>query len=338
MERLNTPFEIKGMEIRNRIVMPPMATAKSESNGKVTEKLCEYYDEKSKGGYIGLIITEHSYVSPEGKAGRGQLSIAEDSDIEGLSKLVSVIHKNHTKAIAQISHAGAAAKREITGYAPLSASTVRLPKSSISEEMPMEMTSQDIEKVVSDFSHAAKRAKEAGFDGVEIHSAHAYLLNQFYSPIMNKRTDEYNGMTIDGRIRLHLEIIKAIRNVVGKDFIVALRLGACDYMDGGTTIADSILAAEKFEAAGIDFLDISGGLCFYTKPGAKEQGYFSEISEAIKKKVSIPVMVTGGITDATVAEQILSDNKADFIGVGRAILRDSKWAKNAVSMFDNNVK
>lgn len=330
MSIINTPMSIKNTEICNRLVMPPMATAKAEDNGKVSEQLCEYYAEKSNGGYIGLIITEHSYISPEGKASRGQLSISDDSDIEGLKKLVSVIHQNNTKVMAQINHAGGAALREITGCEPVSASAVKIPRPTATD-IPKEMNHKDIEKVIEDFARAAGRAKEAGYDGVEIHSAHGYFLNQFFSPLTNKRDDEYTGSTIQGRIRLHLEVISAVRETVGDDYPIALRLGASDYTEGGSTLEDSIIAAKEFEKAGIDLLDISGGFCGYVVPGLNEQGYFSELTEAIKNNVSIPVILTGGIVDIEAAESLLVNNKADLIGVGRAILKDSEWARRAMS-------
>ena len=163
---------------------------------------------------------------------------------------------------------------------------------------------------------------------MEIHSAHGYLLDQFLSPLTNKRTDEYGG-DINGRIKIHLEIIRAIREAVG-DFSILLRMGATDYLEGGLTIEDSKKAAFAFEQAGVDILDISGGMCRYTIPGANEPGYFSPYSMAIKEVVSIPVILTGGITKADEAEAILRDKKADLVGVGRAIYKDSDWAKNAM--------
>ena len=162
------------------------------------------------------------------------------------------------------------------------------------------MSLTDIQKVVYDFTSAAIRAKQAGFDGVEIHSAHGYLLNQFYSPLTNKRTDEYNAQTLNGRLKLHKEIIKSVRNAVGDNYPIAIRLGACDYMDGGTTLQDSITAAKLLEQAGVDLLDISGGFCGYIKPNCKEQGYFREITQAIKAVVNIPVILTGGITEVDI--------------------------------------
>lgn len=335
MSILNTPIKVNKLELNNRLVMPPMATAKSGVDGKVTKQLCDYYKEKSEGGHIGLIITEHSYVNQEGKASKGQLSLSEDSDITGLRELISVIHSNNTKAIAQINHVGGAAKHEVTGCEVLSSSAVEMPGANWSGIIPREMDLKDIKKVIDDFANSAVRVKEAGFDGVEIHSAHGYLLSQFLSPLTNKRTDKYGG-TLKGRIRLHLEIIEAIRNATGEDFLVALRLGACDYMDGGTTLSDSIFAAKKFEKEGVDLLDISGGFCGYVRPGAKIQGYFSELSDTIRRNVSIPVMLTGGIVNVAEAEKLLQDGKADLIGVGRAILRDSKWAKAALESISNS--
>lgn len=326
------------MELKNRLVMPPMARSQADENGKVTSKTLDYYREKSAGGYIGLIIVEHSFVSQEGKAGKGQLSISDDSDISGLQEVVSMVHKNGTKIMAQISHAGAATTTEVTGVEQLSASAVRMPRDSMTAPretmttpLPKEMGPADIKKVVDDFAKAALRAKTAGFDGVEIHSAHGYLLNQFYSPLTNKRSDEYTGNTLCGRIKLHLEIIQAIRETVGKDYPLALRLGACDYMTGGSTIEDSIPAAKKFENAGIDLIDISGGFCGYRNPTSRKPGFFDELSEPIKANISIPVILTGGITTPETAEILLEQNKADLIGVGRAILKDNQWARKAMA-------
>lgn len=328
MSILNSPLKAGNLEIKNRLVMPPMATSKATAEGQVTKQICDYYHEKSFGGYIGLIVIEHSYVNLEGKAGKGQISIADDNDINGLRKLTAVIHKNETKVIAQISHAGGAANNEVTGKDVYGASTFPMPKTGF---VPLEMSLNNIQKVVCDFTEAAIRAKKAGFDGVEIHSAHGYLLNQFYSPLTNKRTDEYSAQTLNGRLKLHIEIIKSIRKAVGNDYPIAVRLGACDYMEGGSTLQDSIAAARLLEQAGIDLLDISGGFCGYIRPDCNEQGYFSEITQAVRAVINIPVLLTGGITDADTAEMLLKNEKTDLIGVGRAIFKDSLWAKNAIT-------
>lgn len=330
MSLLNTPIQIKDLTIKNRLVLPPMATSKANPDGKVTKELCQYYEEKSKGGYLGLIITEHSFVAQQGKAHKGQVSISKNSDIKELEKIVSVIHNNNTKVFAQINHAGSATQKEITGFDVLSASAVPLPNKRTNAILPREMTQSDIDKVIADFVEGALRAKKAGYDGVEIHSAHGYLLNQFFSPLTNKRTDKYTGATLQGRMRLHLEIINAIRKQVGNSYPIALRLGACDYMEGGITIEDSMIACKEFEKAGIDLLDISGGFCSYISPKTKQQGYFSELSAPIKKVVNIPVILTGGITTKETAEELLQTEKADMIGVGRAMLKNSDMAKRII--------
>ena len=330
MNLLKESILINKRRLSNRLVMPPMATAKTD-DGQVTEELLDYYEEKSRGGYIGLIITEHSYVNRQGLAHKGQLSISRDSDIPGLKRLVDVIHDNNTAVMAQISHAGSAADPELTGSPAVSASSAPQERGADGKSiMPEEMTGEQIKELISDFARAAGRAKTAGYDGVEIHSAHGYLLNQFYSPLTNKRNDEYSGSTMEGRLRLHIEIIRAVREVVGPDYPVALRLGGCDYREGGSTLEDSVAAARLLEMNGIDLLDISGGLNGYRIPGNGEQGYFAPMSELIKREVSIPVLLTGGIVDAETAEKLLEEKKADLIGVGRALLKDSEWARKSL--------
>lgn len=330
MSLLTTPITINQLKVPNRLVMPPMATAKCDKYGTVSDMLCDYYAEKSYGGYIGLIITEHCFVSPEGKASEGQLSIASDDCINGLRRLVDTIHSNNTCVFAQISHSGIAATPKITGLEAIGPSSIAPLNRPVPKTMPREMTKEDILRVRNAFIAAALRAKIAGYDGVEIHSAHSYLLNQFYSPLTNHRTDEYGG-PLSNRIRLHIEIIRGIREAVGSDFPIAIRLGACDYIDGGSAIEDAVAACKAFEEAGADLLDISGGFRGFQRPGVTEPGYFKDASEAIRKQVSIPVLLTGGITDGASAEALLADGSADLIGVGRAILKDSNWAKNVIT-------
>ena len=330
MNLLFTEHKSKNLCLKNRLVMPPMATSKCP-DGKINQAILDYYDEKSKGGYIGLIITEHSYVSNEGKASSAQVSIASDDAIDGFKKLCDVIHQNGSKVFAQISHAGMMAKEATTGFKAIAPSAVENPRN---KELPIpeEMTKEQIKLTKQNFIQAAVRAKKAGCDGVEIHSAHAYLLNQFYSPLSNYRTDEYGG-TLENRIRFHLEIIEGIRKELGSDYPIALRLGACDYTENGSTINDAIKAAKLFEKAGVDLLDISGGFNGYIIPNVTHQGYFSDVTKAIKQEVSIPVLCTGGIIDPETAETLLLENKADLIGVGRAILKDSFWSEKAFHLL-----
>ena len=326
MTYLLNPLKVRSMNLANRLVMPPMATAKAELDGKVSQALLDYYGEKSRGGHISLIIIEHSYITREGKANNNQLSVADAGVIPGLRKLADVIHGNGSKAAMQINHAGSAALKEITGTTPLAPSVIANPRRG---DMPREISQTEIDDIVNAFKDASRRVKEAGFDAVEIHSAHGYLLNQFLSPLTNTRTDDYGG-SISNRIRIHLQVIQSVRSAVGPDFPIQVRLGASDYTEGGTTIEDSKTAARAFEKAGVDIIHISGGFIGYTPPGLTGQGFFAPLSEAIKSVVSIPVILTGGITEVDAAENLLKERKADLIGVGRAILQDSTWAERAI--------
>ena len=327
MSFLNTSLDYGKLPLKNRLIMPPMATAKGEADGQINEDILRYYDTKSSGGYISLIIIEHSFISQAGKAHERQISVAEDRFVDDLKELAEIIHKNGSKAVMQINHAGSASKLEVTGIYPVGPSAVLNPRGGTA--IPEELNTRGIKEIINDFKNAASRVKQAGFDGVEIHSAHGYLLNQFLSPLTNKRTDKYGGKITD-RIKIHMEIIKAIRETVGEDYPILLRFGASDYLEGGLSLDDSKSAAKAFENAGVDILDISGGFCGYTIPGIHKQGYFSALSKAIRDVVTIPVIVTGGITEPEIAEEILRKGEADLIGVGRSIYKDNNWAKNAI--------
>lgn len=327
---LTRPLSLRTFTVSNRLVLPPMATEKSVGEGEVSQALCDYYDEKTRGGYFGMVITEHSYIDKKGQASVGQVSVSRDADIEGLQRLVDVVHANGSKVIAQINHAGGksicALDGSVTAPAPTGMPYITTRGEAVEAHT---MTQAEIDQVIADFAASARRVKEAGYDGVEIHSAHGYLLNQFYSPISNKRIDSYTGETMEGRTRLHCQVISAVREAVGPDFLVALRLGACDYQEGGSTLEDAVAACRIFEAAGVDLLDISGGLCGYRGDGSKVPGYFGKESQAIREAVSVPVILTGGVRTGSAAEALLEEGKADFIGVGRSVLKDSLWAKKA---------
>ena len=331
MPYLLAPLSVGKLHLMNRLVMPPMATAKADSDGNMTDGLLDYYDEKSRDGAIGLVITEHCYITKQGMNRSGQPSIADDDTVAGWRRMTEVFHRNGSKAVMQINHSGGACNSEVTGLEVVAPSDVASPSGR--GETPRALTHDEIEVIVEQFAAAAFRVKEAGFDGVEIHGAHGYLLNQFFSPLTNKRTDEFGG-DVARRIRVHLEVIAAVRRAVGDEFPILLRLGARDYVEGGTRIEDSTVAAVAFERAGVDILDITGGLTGYIRPGHDEPGYFAELSEAIKGVVSIPVVLTGGVTEAEQAERLLAEGKADLIGVGRAILKDSGWALRAVRSLE----
>lgn len=312
--KLLEPILIRQLELTNRIVMPPMATEKSKDGG-VSDALCSYYADRS--GDLGLIITEHAYVMGAGKASPYQLSVAEDASVEALRRIPEAIHqKGHTKVMAQINHAGAAAKEEVTG----------VPTRTVNE-----LGLEDLKAIKAAFVDAALRVQSAGFDGVEIHAAHGYLLNQFYSPLTNQRADRLGGGSLDTRTAYICEVIQAVREAVGPDYPVALRFGACDYKEGGSLLEEAPEAARRFEEAGVDLLDITGGMNGFIHPTETSPGWFQALSGKIRGAVKIPVMVTGGVTDLGVAEAILVKGHADLIGVGRPLLKDAAWLRKQVA-------
>ena len=192
------------------------------------------------------------------------------------------------------------------------------------------MTAEEIGVLKDRFVSAALRAKEAGFDGVEIHCAHGYLLNQFYSPLTNHRADAYSGSTLEGRTRLQAEILQAVRAAVGGEYPLAIRFGAYDYRSGGSRGEEIPAACRAFQAAGADLLDISGGLNGYTVAGFTAPGWFAGLSSLARASVDIPVLLTGGVTTAEEAEALLQSRAADLIGVGRAMLKTPDWAVQAL--------
>ena len=307
-------IKIGSLTLANRMVMPPMATEKTE-DGRVSEALIDYYKERS--GHIGLIITEHAYVEKRGKASLHMLPMDEHADMEGLKRLVEAIHqKGTTKVFAQINHAGVQIRENVPNQNPV-----------VVDELSLD----EIREVKGYYVAAAKRAKEVGYDGVEIHCAHGYLLNQFYSPLHNHRTDLYGG-SLEGRTRLQCEIIRAVRETVGTDYPIAFRFGAVDHLEGGSSMGEAAKAAKLFEAAGVDVLDISGGCCKYTLPGNDEAGYFGEEAARIKAAVNIPVILTGGLRTKEDCEKFLNAGACDLVGIGRPLLTDAAYVDKLLEM------
>lgn len=323
MAQVFEPITVNHLTLNNRLVMPPMATAKADERDCVTDAMCAYYQERATYSKVGLIITEHCYVHLQGKAHPGQLSIAADETIPAFQRLTACIHGKGVRIFAQLSHAGSAAISKTTGQRPVGPSPVYHPKQR--EELPAAMTVQQIREVTAWFAQAALRAKQAGFDGVEIHSAHGYLLNQFFSPLTNHRTDEYGAQSVEHRVKFHREVIQAVRDAVGQDFPIAVRLGGCDYEPGGSTVDDCVEACRMFEQSGVDLLDLTGGMNGFVRPGHGEPGYFRDMSIPVRQAVHIPVLLTGGVTTLNQAEMLVADGCGDLIGIGRAIYKNPRW-------------
>ena len=314
---LQEPILIGKLQVENRLVMPPMQTNKTD-RGRVTDELVQYYRDRAVRSRPGIISTEHSCISESGRAAEGQLSLAADELIEEHRRLTDAIREGGSKSFVQLNHAGSNGIGDA-----VSASAVSIPVKKLTKR-PRALAQEEIRQIEEQFAAAALRAVRAGYDGVEIHCAHAYLLNQFYSPMTNKREDDYGG-SLENRLRITLETVALVRQAVGGQIPIAVRLGGADYLPGGSKEEDAVRACMLLEAAGVDLLDLSGGMCFFMRPGHLEAGYFSSLSEKVKAAVSVPVLLTGGVTKLSDAEALLQGGKADLIGVGRALLKNALW-------------
>ena len=311
-------MEVKGLTLRNRIVMPPMQTGRATVKGAVTDRLISFYVRRSAA--LGLLIVEHSYVSAGGKLSPKQLGIYNDELIDGLEKLSARIHAVGTPVVVQITHAGGVANRQVIGAEPAGPSATRNAR---------ELTRNEIEALVEEFAVAAERAIKAGFDGVELHGAHGFLLNQFSSPLLNKRADEYGG-SLENRMRFPLMVVEKVRES-SRGRLLLYRLGADDLDPNGTRVEDSATFATKLEQYGVDVIDVSGGLCgSEPKQLRNVKGYFVPQAYEIKRAVKAPVIGVGGITDAEYADKLVRDGKVDLVAVGRALWKDPKWAEKVV--------
>ena len=322
MAGLFSPLMVKGCTLKNRIVLPPMANSMSDDSGAVTEAHIRHYVRRAKAE-VGTVIVEHAFVHLNGRINAKQLGIHDDALIPGLSRLVNEIKACGTVVGVQITHGGGKAG----GTSPLAPSAGIVPGGT---EPAIAMSETQLAAIVEAFVTAARRAVVAGFDFVEIHGAHGYLLNEFLSPLTNKRSDDYGG-DLQGRLRLPVEVVTAVREAVGDDYLLLYRLGASDYMPGGTTEEEGCQAAQALVNAGVDILDISGGLCGSQLPGwdGQSQGYFVPLAATIRSQITVPVVVAGGITDSRTADGYIREGKVDLVAVGRAMLANPDWAVEA---------
>ncbi len=317
--KLFEPGRIGSLELKNRLVMPPMATNYASKDGSVTQRQIDYYEERAKGG-VGLVIVEISCVdSPVGKGATKQICIDDDRFVPQLSKLAESIKRHGAKAAIQLHHAGRQTSSKLTGHQPVAPSPVPMPGG----EQPGELTLPEIATLVTRFAEAADRAKKAGFDGVEIHGAHGYLISQFLSPLSNRRRDAYGG-DVKRRARFLLEVIKAVRERVGRDYPVWCRLSAMEIgVEDGITLEETQVVAQMAEEAGVDAIHVSAHQVTPARrpPMAQPVCLFVPLAEGIKKVVSVPVITVGRIPPE-LGEDVLREGKADFISMGKALLAD----------------
>ena len=338
MTELFTPAKIGNCEIPNRLIVPAMVMNLCTEDGMITERYIKYIEEKAKGGW-GMIITEDYAVNMNAKGYKFIPGLYNDEQIEGNKKLTEAVHKYESKIFCQMYHPGRQSKHDVNGNVqPVAPSAIKDP---FCMDLPREITVEEIHQIVKDFGSTAKRVKEAGFDGIEIHAAHGYLISEFLSPFTNKRVDEYGGC-FENRTRILDEIYACIRENVGKDFPVQVRVSANEYLLGGRTEADTFELVRHLDELGVDAIHVSNGM--YASPVIRqiiapmytEHAFNMNTAEMVKKLVSCPVIVTNRINSPKMADTILKMGKADFIGMGRGSLADPYLpAKAKAGQFEN---
>jgi 2,4-dienoyl-CoA reductase-like NADH-dependent reductase (Old Yellow Enzyme family)/thioredoxin reductase len=327
---LFSPKLIGNIMIKNRILMAPIDTNLADESGKVTDDLVRFYERRAAGG-PGMIIVENTQVDyPRGKNTRRQLSIHDDEKIPGLARVAESIRTAGCVPAIQLHHAGRETTLEITGgILPVAPSP--LPCGHLKTPV-RELSRPEIEELIQAFIHAAERAKQAGFELIEIHGAHGYLVGGFFSPHTNRRTDEYGG-SLDGRMRFATQIMRGIKRSLGMDFPVSFRFSADEFVSGGIDLEEGIRIAQRLENEGVDVLHVSAGiyesLPTLLEPMSYPQGWRAYLASEVKKLVHIPVIAVGVIREPSFAENLLSEEKCDFVAVGRGLLSDPDWPKKA---------
>jgi len=319
-----SPLTIQSLTLPNRFVRSATWEGMAEDDGSVTPRLAQYVAELARGE-VGLIISSHSYVSPEGKAGLKQMGIHDDSMNQGLALLAGAVHDAGGLIALQLAHAGNQANTQLSGLPAVGPSPQPMPDGSLCRELDRE----GIAALVEAFARAAARAKAAGFDAVQVHAAHGYLLCQFLSPLWNKRTDEYGG-TLENRARFLLEVVHAVRAAVGPDFPVLAKINSEDFVEGGPTPEDAAAVARMLEDASVDAVELSGGCrpageAFMPArkgriKGPEAEVYYRRAAALCKASLGIPLMLVGGVRSFEVAEALLRDGLADCISLCRPLI------------------
>lgn len=325
--KLFSPITIRELPLKNRIVMAPMCMYSSDKeDGKATNWHFTHYECRAIG-QVGLVMLEATGVTPNGRITKNDLGIWSDDHIEGLSEIVRRLHNHGSKAAIQLAHAG----RKAVFPSTVSASSIKFDEKS---PIPKELTPAEIKELVQAFQQGASRAIKAGFDCLEIHAAHGYLIHQFLSPLSNLRTDEYGG-TLENRFRFLKEIIEAIRSIW--DGVLMVRVSATDYLEGGLTVEDHVQFAKWMKELDVDLIDVSTGGLLLAKINLSP-GYQVPYAQKIKNEAAISTGAVGLINSGAQAEQILQEEKADLIFIGRALLRNPYWPLEAAFELDEKIE
>lgn len=347
MADLFTPYDIGNLAVPNRFVRSATWEGMAEENGASTEQLEEFLCELARGG-VGLVIPGHAYVSPEGQASPWQLGVHDDALLPGLKNLAVALHELGTPLVLQIAHSGAHALTKVTNLEAVGPSVVTDDKG---RAVCREATPDDLERIKESFAAAAVRARKAGFDGVQLHGAHGYLLSEFLSPFFNHREDEYGGNQRN-RARYVEEVVSSVRDAVGAEYPVMIKLNAADFLDRGMDVDQMLRSARRLVDAGIDCIELSGGTprsgkLSPVRPGEletpDEEAYYSEPCERLKQMVDVPLILVGGIRSLETAQAVVDSGTADCIALSRPLIREphlvDRWksgdARRARCISDN---
>lgn len=344
MSLLFSPIELGKTRLANRIVVAPMCQY-SAVNGDATDWHLMHLGNMAMSG-AGLVIIEATAIEPQGRITPGCLGLWNDSNEAALAKVISAVRKvSNTKVFIQLAHAGrkAASARPWEGgqQLPEAATTWQtFAPSAIAhnetEVPPIALNLAGLARIRDAFVASAKRAERLGLDGIELHAAHGYLLHQFLSPLANKRTDQY-GASLQNRMRFVLEVFEAIRKAVKSEMTVGIRISACDWVDGGWSVEESIELAKRLKTLGCDFIDVSSGGVSSAQKIKLEPGYQVPMARAIKTAVGLPTIAVGLITEPEQAEAILQAGDADLIALARGMLYDPRWGWHAAAALGATV-
>lgn len=339
-------IRFKGLELDNRIIIAPMCQYSAKLDGEAT-----YWHEQQWGNYAlsgaGMCIVEATAVQAEGRISYADLGLWNDQQTEGLKKILDKVRQISPMPFAvQLAHAGRKASTEkpwlgrnqvpaehAHGWQTVSAS--HLPFEA-DEQAPHALNLAEIQQLIADFAQAAQRAVQAGFDLIEIHAAHGYLIHQFLSPLSNHRDDQYGGC-LDNRMRLCLEVFQAMLKAVPEGFPIGIRISAQDWVDGGWSVEQSIVLSQRLEQLGVAYIHVSSAGLDAKQKIELKANYQVPFAAAIKKQVQVPVIAVGLITEAEQAEQILQAGEADAIGIARAIMYDPRWPWHAAAQLNTQI-
>jgi 2,4-dienoyl-CoA reductase-like NADH-dependent reductase (Old Yellow Enzyme family) len=312
-------------------------------DGACTPDFKEFYLQLARGG-VGLIITSHTFVRSDGRGTPRQLGLHKDELIPGLQDLTRSVHQHGSRIAVELSHAGILTNEKLTGQAPMAVSAVE----QFNQSPVTVLSHDDIQGIANDFDLAAQRARIAGFDAVQIHAAHGFLMSQFLSPAFNKRTDAYGG-SVENRSRALLEVLRSIRSSVGSEFPILVKLNSDDAIEGGLTLEDAVQVGKMLQTEGIDAIEISGGTivtgdhCQKDIDSEEKEAYWKKAARVFKQKLDVPLILVGGVRSFHLAEQLMDEGYADYISMSRPFIREpglvNRWASGdrskATCLSDN---